>query len=179
MSLIPTRTRPWVSTAVVLSAMTLAAGVLAERALGTGTAVATCATANLRLDFVPPVQAATGHRFWNLTLRNVGSTTCHLKGFPGVGLLDADANLINDNVVRQTGFARPDIVLHPWQRAWFSFEYSIGAFCPGHSLSAYGIEVFPPNSTSRLVYYSGKIDVCGPPTSHPSVYPLRPSETPL
>jgi Protein of unknown function (DUF4232) len=163
----------------VTSALVVAAGALAVPALGSGAATPRCATSNLRLDFVPPVQGATGHRFWNLTLRNVGSTTCHLKGYPGVGLLDSHASPISDNVVRQTGFKQRNVVLHPWQRAWFSFEYAVGAFCPGHSLNAFGIRVFPPNSTSRLVYYSGSFNLCGPSVTHPGVFPVRPSKSPL
>ncbi len=159
----------------VASALLIAGGALAVPALGSGASTPGCATSNLRLDFVPPVGAATGNRYWDMTLRNVGPATCHLQGFPGVGLLDSHANPINVNVVRQTGFTQRNVVLHPWQRAWFTFHYALGAFCPGHSLSAFGIRVFPPNSTSRLVYYSGKFSLC----RHPSVYPVRPSRSPL
>jgi uncharacterized protein DUF4232 len=161
------------------AAVVLTVCALAVPAFGAGSASPRCATSNLRLDFVPPVEGATGHRFWNLTLRNVGSTTCHLKGFPGVGLLDSQAKAISDTVTRQTGFKQRNVVLHAWQRAWFSFEYSAGAFCPGHSLSAYGITVIPPNNASRLVYYRGRFDLCAPPISHPSVFPVRPSKSPL
>jgi hypothetical protein len=164
----------------VASALVVAAGALAVPALGSGAATPRCATSNLRLDLVPPVEAATGHRFWNLTLRNVGSTTCHLKGFPGVGLLDSHASPISVNVIRQTGFKQRNVVLHPWQRAWFTFEYAASGFCaPVDTLSAFGIRVFPPNSTSRLVYFRGRFDLCGPPAAHPSVYPVRPSKSPL
>lgn len=165
----------YLSLIAAASALVLTVGALAGSASGAGSASPRCATSNLRLDFVPPVEAATGHRLWNLTLRNVGPTTCHLKGFPGIGLLDSHARPINNTVIRVTGFAQHTVVLHPWQRAWFSFLYGVGAFCPGHSLSPYGIAVIPPNNSSGLRYYSGRVDLC----SHPSVYPVRPSKSPL
>jgi hypothetical protein len=156
------------------TALVLSTGLLTVSALGAG-ATPSCATSSLRLDLVPPIQGATSHRYWDMTLRNVGSTTCHLRGFPGVGLLDSHARPINDNVNRQTGFPQRNVVLRPWQPAWFTFGYVIAGPCLPHSFSAYGIEVFPPNSTSRLVYYRGRFDVCGPSLSHPVVYPVRPS----
>ena len=132
-----------------------------------------CSTSNLRLDFVNE-EAATSHRFWNLALRNVGPTTCHLKGYPGVGLLDVNAKAINDPVVRQTGFKQRNVVLTPWQRAYFSFSYAVSGPCIPNFFYAYGIEVFPPNGTQRLVYYRGRFDVCGRSLSQPRVYPVRP-----
>src|SRR5947209_17597657 len=104
--------RPLVWSIGAAWALALAAGALAAPAFGEGAATPRCATANLRLDFVPPVDAAAGHRFWNMTLRNVGPTSCHLKGFPGVGLLDSHAGPINDSVVRVTGFKQRNVVLH-------------------------------------------------------------------
>jgi hypothetical protein len=157
------------------TALALSAGLLTVSALG-APSTPSCATSKLRLDLVPPIQGATSHRYWDLTLRNVGSTTCHLRGFPGVGLLDSHAKPINDNVIRQTGFPQRNVVLRPWQRAWFTFGYTVAGPCLPHSFSAYGIEVFPPNSTSRLVYYQGRFDVCGPSLSHPVVYPVRRTE---
>lgn len=146
--------------------------VLASPSSGLGAATPRCATANLRLDFVNG-QAALSHRIWTLSLRNVGATTCHLKGFPGVGLLDSRARPINDPVFRETNFKQKTVVLGPWGRAYFSFIYAVGAPCLPHFFNAYGIEVFPPNSTQRLIYYRGRFDVCSASLSHPGVYPIR------
>jgi hypothetical protein len=147
-------------------------GILASPSSGLGAATPRCATANLRLDFVNG-QAALSHRIWTLSLRNVGATRCHLKGFPGVGLLDSGANPINDPAFRATNFKRKTVVLGPWQRAYFSFIYAVSGPCLPHFFYAYGIEVFPPNSTQRLVYYRGRFDVCSASLSHPGVYPIR------
>ena len=143
-------------------------------ASGFGAPAPRCSTSSLRLDFINQ-EAATSHRFWNLGLRNVGPATCHLKGYPGVGLLDADAKLINDPVVRQTGFKQPNVVLKPWQQAHFSFSYAVSGPCIPNFFYAYGIEVFPPDSGLQLVYYRGRFDVCGRSLSQPRVYPIRPT----
>ena len=155
------------------STLALMAGVLVAPSSGLSPSTPRCSTSNLRLDFVNE-QGALGHRFWNLMLRNVGGTTCHLQGFPGVGLLDVNAHLINDSVFRETAFKQRNVVLKPWQPAYFSFVYAASGPCLPHFFFAYGIQVFPPNSTQRLVYYRGRFDVCAPPLSHPGVYPVRP-----
>jgi hypothetical protein len=152
-------------------------GILASPSSGLGTSTPRCATANLRLDFVN-AQAALSHRIWTMSLRNVGPTTCHLKGFPGVGLLDSGARPINDPAFRETNFKRKTVVLRPWQRAYFSLIYAVSAPCLPHFFYAYGIEVFPPNSTQRLVYYRGRFDVCSASLSHPGVYPIRATTQP-
>jgi hypothetical protein len=157
----------------VLSLLAALAGGLGAPASGLGASAPRCSTATLRLDLVSE-DAATSHRFWNLALRNTGASTCHLKGFPGVGLLDANAGSINDPVVRQTGFKQRNVVLKPWQRAYFTFGYAVSGPCRPSFFYAYGIEVFPPQGTQRLVYYRGRFDVCGRSLSHPSVYPVRP-----
>jgi hypothetical protein len=108
----------------VLSLLAALVGGLGAPASGLGASAPRCSTATLRLDLVSE-DAATSHRFWNLSLRNTGASTCHLKGFPGVGLLDANAGSINDPVVRQTGFKQRNVVLKPWQRAYFTFGYAV------------------------------------------------------
>jgi Protein of unknown function (DUF4232) len=160
------------------SVLALALGLLVAPASGRDPSSPPCATSNLRLDFVD-ASAATSHRLWDLSLRNVGSTTCHLKGFPGVGLLDSGARLINDSVFRETAFKPQNVTLKPWQPAYFSFIYAVSGPCRPHFFYAYGIQVFPPNNTQRLVYYAGKFDVCAPPLSHPGVYPVRAKLAPL
>jgi Domain of unknown function (DUF4232) len=141
---------------------------------GLGASTPRCATSSLRLDFVSS-DAATSHEFLNLALRNVGSVTCHLKGFPRVGLLDVNARPINDPAFRETGFKQRNVVLRPWQRAYFTFGYAVSGPCVPNFFYAYGLRVVPPNATRGLVYYRGRFDVCGQSLSHPSVYPVRPT----
>ena len=132
-----------------------------------------CATTSLRLDYVPPTEAATGHRLANFILRNVTPVTCRLKGYPSVRLLNGEARVIAITVAHQSGFPQPTVVLRPWHAAWFTFAWEVGAFCPGHSVNVYGISVAAPASSSRTVYYSGRFSLCTPPAGRPSVYPIR------
>lgn len=118
-----------------------------------------CATGNLRLDLVSR-SAATSHEFWDMGLRNVGPNTCRLRGYPGVGLLDANANRINVTVARASGRTVKTVVLHPWQRTTFTFEYVTSGPCIPHDFSAYGLRVTPPNDIRGLVWYAGKFGVC-------------------
>jgi Protein of unknown function (DUF4232) len=132
-----------------------------------------CATSNLRLDFVDG-QGFTSHRAWDFGLRNVGPATCHLKGYPAIGLLDAHARPLHVAVSRNTAFPVKNVVLHPWQRAYFSFVYVVSGPCIPNFFSAYGLRVLPPGSSSRLVYYAGRFDVCNPSVGgDPQVYPIR------
>jgi hypothetical protein len=148
--------------------------VVGAAAAGAASAPARCATANLRLDFVGG-QGFTSHRAWDFALRNVGSTTCHLNGYPGVSLLDAHARPDGVTASRNTAFPAKNVVLHPWQRAFFSFVFVVAGPCLPHSFSAYGLQVFPPGSSRRLVYYAGRFDVCDPSVGgNPQVYPVRP-----
>ena len=133
-----------------------------------------CSTSNLSLEFVRAT-GATSHRYWDLALRNGGSATCHLRGYPGVGLLDRRARLIHVRVDRVTGFPVRNVVLHPWQRAFFTFTYVVSGPCLPHYFSAYGLEVFPPDNRRRMLLYHGRFDVCAPSVGgHPGVYPVRP-----
>lgn len=121
----------------------------------------TCAPAALRLDATGG-QAFTGHREIVFALRNVTSQTCHLKGFPGVGLLDQHATLLSPTVARVPG-PRPTITLHTWQRAFFRIVYVTGGPCIPHTLTVYGLQVTPPNDTGHLGYYLGRTSMCAPP----------------
>lgn len=126
-----------------------------------------CTTPNLSLEFARG-QGATSHRFWDLALRNVGPATCELHGYPGVGLLDSGARLMSVPVDRKAGAVRT-VVLHPWDRAFFTFSFTVSAPC-AHGVFPFGIQVIPPNSTEWLRMYR-RFDVCG--GSRPSVTPVR------
>ena len=133
-----------------------------------------CATSNLALSFVRS-QAATSHRAWDFALRNVGPATCQLRGYPGAGLLNGQAGLINVAVKRVSSPVQT-VVMHTWQRAFFTFTYVTSGPCIPHSFSAFGLQFFPPNATQRLVYYSGRFGLCNPSVGgFPGIYPVRAS----
>jgi hypothetical protein len=144
----------------------LVAGALAGPAIGSG-ATPRCSTGFLRLDFVRG-QGFTSHRAWDFALRNTGPVTCHLRGYPGVALLDSHAITEGPVVVRRSAPVHT-VVLTPWKRAFFTFVFTVAAPCPS-GVHASGLQVFPPNAIRALRWYQ-RFDVCA--GSHPNVSPVR------
>jgi Protein of unknown function (DUF4232) len=148
----------------------------AAGAIATGTSGAApprCTGSHLTLEFVRQT-AATSHRFLDLALRNVGATTCRVRGFPSARLKDAGGHVIGVTVDRVTGFAAHTVVLAPWHRAFFTFTYVDKGPCIPHFFSAYGIRIVPPDTTRHFTLYRGRFDVCAPSVGgNPGVYPLR------
>jgi len=112
----------------------------------------------------------TSHRSWDLALRNVGSTTCSLNGFPAVRLLNSHAQGLPTTVGHVSGPPH-NTVLAPFHRAFFSFTYPVSGPCPA-AVFAYGVRVGPPHASGRLVFYAGKFDLCGPAPAKVTVSPV-------
>lgn len=153
--------------ALVVAALTLGGGALSGPAIGSGGAPR-CLTAFLRLDLVRRT-GFTSHRAWDFALRNTGPVTCHLRGYPGVALLDSRAMVEGPSVVRRTA-AVHTVVLKPWNRTFFTFVFAVAAPCPS-GVNASGLQVFPPNSRSALRWH-GRFDVCA--GNRPDISPVRP-----
>jgi Protein of unknown function (DUF4232) len=153
----------------VFGALALAVGGLAVPSSAFGAPTPRCSTSDLRVDKVGE-DDFTSHRSWDLALRNVGSTTCHLKGYPGAGLLDSVARSMATNVGHVAGPPH-NVVLHPWQRGYFSFTFATSGPCSS-AVFAYGVKIIPPNNSQRLVWYAGKFDLCGPSPARVTVSPV-------
>jgi Domain of unknown function (DUF4232) len=151
---------------VAIAAACVSAIVFATPATSLG-ATPLCTASSLSLEFSRD-EAATSHRFWDLALRNVGSFSCHLRGYPGVGLLDAHANVMNVSVSRVSSPLRT-VVLKPWDRAFFTFSFVVSGPC-AHGIFPFGIQVIPPSGTVGLRRFR-RFDVCG--GSHPGVTAVR------
>jgi hypothetical protein len=133
-----------------------------------------CSTSRLGLSLIDR-QGALGTTYWDLGLRNLGRTACHMRGYPGVGLLDPDSRLINVLVVRNPVTPVRTITLAPGQEAYFTFGYpsNIGA-CARH-FSAFGVQIIPPNEYQRIVLPARQFEICSPSRAvgNPQVFPLR------
>jgi uncharacterized protein DUF4232 len=129
----------------------------------------TCATSNLRLDKIGESDF-TSHRGWIFALRNVGSRTCRLKGYPGVRLLNRSAGQMPTTVGHFGGPARA-VVLAPWHRAYFATTYAVSGPCSA-AVFAYGMRITPPPTSGRLVWYAGRFDLCGPAPANVQVSPV-------
>jgi hypothetical protein len=140
-----------------------------------GVAPPRCAARSLRIG-VLEVQGALSHRYWEMALRNVGASSCVLRGYPGVGFLNAHGGPIADDFERQTGFPITSVTVAHGQRAYFTFGYVVAGPClPSHYFKAYGIEVYPPDDYARLLVPThGALEVCDRSTAGaPMVYPMR------
>jgi hypothetical protein len=129
----------------------------------------TCGTSTLRLDKIGE-DDYTSHRGWIFALRNVGSRTCQLKGYPAIRLLDANAHVMPTTIVHFGGPAHP-VVLAPWRRAFFATVYAVSGPCSA-AVFAYGMSITPPQAASRLVWYAGRFDLCGPGPAVVSISPV-------
>ena len=122
-----------------------------------------CTRAHLRLKFVD-MQGATGHRYIDYAFKNVGSSSCSLRGYPRASLLNksghrktaARAQVGHDPVspVRT-------VVIKPGKRAFFTFTWVDGGFCPGNSFNFYGLRVAPPHDIGTFTRQFGKTPACG------------------
>lgn len=129
----------------------------------------TCATSNLRLDKVGE-DDFTSHRGWIFALRNVGSRTCQLRGYPRVRLLDANARPMPTTIGHFGGPAHT-VVLATWHRAFFATTYAVSGPCPA-AVFAYAMGITPPRASPRLVWYAGRFDLCGPAPAEVNVSPV-------
>lgn len=115
-----------------------------------------CRASGLHLSFLGG-NAATGHGLIGFTLRNVGTSSCHSYGYPGILFLGRSGNALPTTTVRTThdffGTAPLRLItLAPGHT--MSFRIGVTHFGPGGSnngcTTAYGLQVIPPNDTSTL-----------------------------
>jgi hypothetical protein len=143
-------------------AAVLATGVLAIPALGAGAATSRCSTSQLRLRFVQS-QAATGHRFIDYAFKNAGAAACSLRGYPSAVLLDKHGHVIQSTDAKVGHWTISEVrtvVISPGKRAFFTFTWVDGGFCPGKSFSFYSLRVSPPNNAAGFQQHLGKTPTC-------------------
>jgi len=163
------RTRSLALVLVVAGALGSSAAAFAHSTGAHAASTPTCATSALRLDKIGE-DDYTSHRGWVFALRNVGSRTCQMKGYPAVHLLDANARTMPTTIAHLGGPAHP-VVLAPWQRAYFATVYAVSGPCSA-AVFAYGMGITPPRAASRLVWYAGRFDLCGPGPAVVSISPV-------
>lgn len=150
------------------AAMLAVAALAVAPALGSATSTPRCEASSLRLEYVRTLGAASA-RDADFVLRNVGPQTCHLKGYPGVGLLNSHARLMSVKVDRAKQFKPAIVVLHAWQRAFFTLHYESNAPCAA-GIFPTGLQVIPPDSRQGL-RISHPVGVCA--GQRPDVTPVR------
>jgi hypothetical protein len=155
--------------AIIICVLALSVVAFTVPASGVAASVPTCSTSNLRLDKIGE-NDFTSHRGWDFALRNVGSRTCHLRGYPSVGLLNATARPLPTHI-GHFGGPPHTVVLAPWHRAFFSITFAVSGPCPA-AVFAYGMAITPPATSRRLVWYAGRFDLCGPSPAFVNISPV-------
>ena len=150
----------------------------AEHAISSGQSAVTvtagppvCDAGALRLDKVGGRHLA-GQVRWDFALRNLGTRSCHIKGFPSVTRLNASAAALPGSAGHR-GAVRPAVLLSPWGRAFFSYVYASSGCAPPHQ-TFYGLRVTPPGSHAALVWYAGRRQACSPDTGQVTAVTARP-----
>lgn len=109
-----------------------------------------CSSAHLALT-VGTTQGAAGTEITDLDLRNAGTAACHLEGFPGVSLLDANFRTIGRPADHRSGSKPPTpITLQPGQVAHAELYSGVGA-CNGDAPEAAYAQVYPPGERGPLL----------------------------
>jgi hypothetical protein len=161
--------------AATIAVFVLAAWFLAGPAAGSSSAVPQCSTAQLRLKFVD-TQAATGHRYIDYAFKNAGARKCSLRGYPTVVLLDKQGHVIHSAHAKVGHVSLSPIrtvVIGSGKRAFFSFTWGDGAFCPGSAFTFYGLRVSPPNNAIGFRPVLGKTPACDGFSGVSAVRPKR------
>ena len=92
-------------------------------------------------------------------VKNTSTTTCEVRGFPGVSLLDGSGNQIGEPATRE-GNEGAAVILKPGESASATLHTTnegMGATC---TAPAAQIKVFPPNQTQALTF-SAAYTACG------------------
>lgn len=138
----------------------------------TTSAQARCSTEHLRLSSME-ILGALGHRIWDLALTNTGTTTCTLRGYPLVKLLNR-RHRPTVSSAHASGFPVNTVTLAARQRAFFTVSYAAAGPCLPHFFTAYGLTVFPPANGGGLTLRRRPFTVCSIGLGgHPRVTPLR------
>lgn len=123
----------------------------APSAAGDGSSRPTCTTADLRVSVRPdPGGAAAGSTYDDVLLRNTGSSTCLMTGWPGVSFVTGSQG-------RQVGAAAARegtpavIALPPGRSAEALLQVAeAGDFAPCTTTRVRGLRVYPPNQRDAV-----------------------------
>ena len=117
-----------------------------------------------------------GHRYIDYAFKNAGATNCSLRGYPTVVLLDKQGHVIHSahaKVVHSPVSPIRTVVIGSGKRAFFTFMWGDGAFCPGRAFTFYSLRVSPPNNAIGFRPVLGKTPACDAFTTVSAVRPKR------
>jgi hypothetical protein len=108
----------------------------------------TCTSSQLEAE-LGPSNAGAGQVYAPLILRNVGSSACQVKGFPGVSLLDSSGVQIGQPATRE-GAEGTEVLLQPGGAASATLHTTNQGIGPSCDPPSTQIKVFPPDQTEAL-----------------------------
>lgn len=107
------------------------------------------------------ISPGAGNLYVPLVFTNKGTAACHLKGFPGVTLLDASGERIGAPAQR-SGDMRPAVVLAPGESAYAALHtLNKGISDEPCRQPATSVQAYPPGSTWALRTQAREFQVCG------------------
>ncbi len=113
-------------------------------------------------------EGAAGSTYENLVLTNIGTTSCAVRGFPGVSYLDAAGRQVGAAAVR-SGPAGSTVRLAPGALATATLRtvhpgIQEGCTEPGQSTPVAALRIFPPANTTALRLTLPGVSACSSPT---------------
>ncbi len=142
------------TTAATTTSTTTKAGSTSTTKAGTPA----CNTSQLAGE-LGPSNAGAGQVYNPLVVKNTSTTTCEVRGFPGVSLLDGSGNQIGEPATRE-GNEGAAVILKPGESASATLHTTNEGVGPTCSAPAAQIRVFPPNQTQALTL-SATYTACG------------------
>ncbi|MDM7887995.1 DUF4232 domain-containing protein [Curtobacterium sp. RHCJP20] len=131
---------------------------------GTGSDGGRCATGSLTGSIESGSGGAAGSTYVHLALRNTGSTTCTLQGWPGVSFVGGGSGeQIGAAATRDEASAHPTVTLAPGAVAVAPLKITQAENYPTAKcdpVAADGFRVYPPGSTESLFVRDSGVTAC-------------------
>lgn len=113
-----------------------------------------CRAADLALSFLGS-QGATGHGELGFALRNTGNVSCSTIGYPGIQFLDKNGGDLPTIPAHTTqdffgSVPKQPLTVSPGATVSFRLGVTHGAASPTGCVTAFGLQVIPPNDTATL-----------------------------
>jgi hypothetical protein len=152
---------------VMVMASTLAA-LGGATAASSSTSPPSCSTSHLHIFLGGGSGGAAGSVYTGLNFTNTGTTTCTLRGFPGVSFIDGSHHQLGASAQRTTPPSSHTITLHPGAHASSILRITQTANYPRSTckpVAARGLRIYPPGAT-RSAFVTYRHPVCWATSIH-------------
>lgn len=121
-----------------------------------------CTPEHLTLAVTPdPAASGSDYDAYLLWLKNSSTSSCKVKGFPGVDFITSEGTQIGADGSRDRRYEPNEITLDPGEQAASEIHIKRpSAISNCRAASGYGIQVIPPNTTMHRYYEIPGLQVC-------------------